>query len=122
MAIGFPANDLTWAFNTVYNVVLDMSGWDKTTIQTISPVTGTINILGTNDPGATAYNQGSAELAINFMPLQAKNLQTGTMVNAIYGAGLFEVDINARFLKLNGLPAAAGTSIYRLQVFHSKVG
>jgi len=43
------------------------------------------------------------------------------MVNAIYGAGLFEVDVNAQYLRLQGAPAAAGTNIYRLMIFHSKI-
>ena len=99
-----------------------MSGWDKTTIQTTGAVLGTVNILGSNDGGANATSQGDAQLAINFTPLQAKNLATGSMVNAIYGAGLFEVDVNAQYLRLQGAPAAAGTNIYRLMIFHSKIG
>ena len=121
MAIGHNTGDQSSEFNSLYKVTFDMSGWDKTVVQTTGAVLGTINIMGANDPGATAASQGNAELAINFTPLRATNLQTGTVVNAIYGAGLFEVDINARFLQLQGVPAAAGTNVYRLLLFHSKV-
>ena len=100
-----------------------MSGWDKTTIQVVGPLTGRINIMGSNDSGYQLQNtQGSAALAINFQPIQAKQLFTGSMVNAIYGAGLFEVDVNAQFLQLQGSPAAAGTNVYRLLMFNSKIG
>ena len=78
--------------------------------------------MGSNDSGYQLQNtQGSAALAINFQPIQAKQLSTGSMVNAIYGAGLFEVDVNAQFLQLQGFPAAAGTNVYRLLMFNSKI-
>lgn len=121
MALGRNFGDFSKTFNSTYSITLDMSGWDKTTIMATGAVLGTVNILGSNDGGATVSNQGDATLAINFTPLQAKNLATGTMVNAIYGAGLFEVDINAQYLRLQGAPAAAGTSIYRVMMFHSKI-
>lgn len=120
MSLGKPLGNFQQEFNSVYKVTLDVSGWDKCTVQTTGAVLGTVNILGSNDGGASAYSQGNAELAINFTPLQAKNLATGTMVNAIYGAGLFEVDVNAQFLRLQGAPAAAGTNVYRLMIFNSK--
>ena len=124
MAIGKPLlQDLTTQFNSVYKIYLDMSGWDKTTIQTVAPVFGTINILASNDSGAQQQTtQGNAQLAINYSPIQATNLQTGTKVNAIYGAGLFEVDINAQFLQLQGIPAGTPTNVYRILMFNSKVG
>jgi len=122
MAIGRPLPDYSATFNSTYKITLDMSGWDKTTIQTSGAVLGTINILGSNDGGANATSQGDAQLAINFTPIQAKNLATGSMVNAIYGAGLFEVDVNAQYLRLQGSPASAGTNVYRLMMFNSKIG
>ena len=122
MAIGRPLPDYSKTFNSTYKITLDMSGWDKTTIGVSGAVLGTVNIMGSNDGGANATSQGDATVAINFTPLQAKNLATGSMVNAIYGAGLFEVDVNAQYLRLQGAPAAAGTNIYRLMIFHSKIG
>jgi hypothetical protein len=122
MAIGKNIGDLSGTFNSTYKITLDMSGWDKTTIGVSGAVLGTVNILGSNDGGATVSNQGDATLAINFTPLQAKNLATGSMVNAIYGAGMFEVDVNSQYLRLQGAPAEAGTNVYRLMMFHSKIG
>lgn len=121
MALGKPLGDFANQFNSLYNVTLDMSGWDKTTIQTTGAVLGTLNLSGSNDGGGNAYTEGDAELAINFTPIQAKNLATGTMVNAIYGTGLFEVDINAQYLRIQGAPASAGTNVYRLMIFNSKI-
>lgn len=122
MAIGRNLGDQSSIFNSVYNVSLDVSGWDTVTIQTIGAMSGRINLLGSNDGGGTNFASGNAELAINFSPVLATNLQTGATVNAIYGSGLFAVDINAQYLKLQGSPAAAGTSVYRLMVFNSKIG
>lgn len=121
MALGKPLGDFTKQFNSTYNITLDMSGWDKTTVQTSGAVLGTINIQGSNDGGANASNQGDAELAINFTPIQAKNLATGSMVNAIYGAGLFEIDINSQYLRLQGAPAGTPTNVYRILLFNSKI-
>jgi len=121
MGLGKPLPNFAATFNSTYNITLDMSGWDKATIQTAGTVLGTINIMGSNDSGANQQTtQGNAELAINFTPLQAKDLATGTMVNAIYGAGLFEVDVNAQFLRLQGAPAGTPTNVYRLLVFNAK--
>ena len=123
MAIGRPISDYSGIFNSTYKINVDLSGWDKTTIQVVGPLTGRINIMGSNDSGYQLQNtQGSAALAINFQPIQAKQLSTGSMVNAIYGSGLFEVDVNAQFLQLQGSPAAAGTNVYRLLMFNSKIG
>jgi len=121
MALGKNLGDFTKQFNSTYNITLDMSGWDKTTVQTSGAVLGTINIQGSNDGGANASNQGDAELAINFTPIQAKNLAIGSMVNAIYGAGLFEIDINAQYLRLQGAPAGTPTNVYRILLFNSKI-
>lgn len=121
MALGKPLGDFTKQFNSTYNITLDMSGWDKTTVQTSGAVLGTINIQGSNDGGANASNQGDAQLAINFTPIQAKNLATGSMVNAIYGAGLFEIDINSQYLRLQGAPAGTPTNVYRILLFNSKI-
>lgn len=121
MALGRPLGDFADQFNSLYNITLDMSGWDKTVIQTSGAVLGTLNLSGSNDGGDNAYSDGNAQLAINFTPIQAKNLATGTMVNAIYGAGLFEVDINAQYLRIQGAPASAGTNVYRLMIFNSKI-
>ena len=121
MAIGRPNLDYTRDFNSQYNITLDMSGWDKTTVQVVGPMLGTINLQGSNDGGQTNYQSANAQLAINFTPIQGKNLTTGTSTNAIYGPGLFEIDINAQYLRLQGSPADTPTSIYRLLLFNSKI-
>lgn len=123
MGLGKPITDnLTQQFNTVYQITRDLSGWDKCTIAVVGPVIGRLNILGSNDSGAQPQNtQGNAQLAINFSPIQATDLSNGTAVNAIYGPGLFRVDVAAQFMRLQGSPAATPTSIYRLLLFNSKI-
>ncbi len=122
MAIGHPLQDQSQAFNTNYNITLDLSGWDKTTIQTVAPMTNTIFVYGSNDANALqGVTDGNAKLATNFTTVQVTNLATGTAVTSISAAGLYKYDVNAQFLRLQGSPAAAGTSVYRLELFHSKI-
>jgi len=72
MALGY-SNDYTQQFNTVYNIQLDMSGWDKATIQVVSPVGGSIAVLATNDNGAVfGVSGGSPETATNFSLIRCK--------------------------------------------------
>ena len=101
----------------VYNIYLDLSGWDKTTIQVIQPQAGTnIGIYGTTDPNALlGVRYGDASLAINYNSIQATNLATGVATTGINAAGNYKVDVNARFLKLAG-----GADVYRLLFFHQK--
>ena len=121
MAIGKPLPDYANEFNSLYKITVDLSGWDKATIQVITLNAGSLAIQASNDSGANASTQGNATLATNFSSVQAKNLQTGTSVNYIYGAGLYEYDVNAQFLRLQGNPAAAGTNVYKLLIFNQKI-
>lgn len=121
MAIGYKF-DGTNAFNLTYNITLDMSGWDKTTVQVVSPMTGVIFVYGSNDANALqGVRDGNASLAINFNPIQATNLATGSATGTISAAGDYKVDINAQFLRLQGNPAATPTNVYKLLLFHSKI-
>lgn len=121
MGLSRNLGDFSQAFNSLYKINLDMSGWDRTTIEVTGGLSGRINLMGSNNDGQTATQMGNAQLAVDFYPVQATNLGTGAIVNAIYGNGLFEVPINAQFLRLQGSPASAGTSVYRLTVFNSKI-
>lgn len=120
MALGYPFNG-TDKFNTVYQITNDMSGWDKTTIQVVGPMSGTIHVYGSNDGNALpSVTDGNAELAINFTPIQVTNLATGTAVNTISAAGNYKAEINAQYLRLQGNPAATPTNVYKLLLFNSK--
>lgn len=122
MALGKPYPNPTNQFNATYQITLDMSGWDKTTVQVVGPVLGRIDFLATDDGGGELHSSlDQASLAINFHTIQATNLSTGTAVSSVYGPGLFQVPINAQYLRLQGTPAAAGTNVYRLLLFHSKI-
>ena len=122
MAVPFQnVNDLTGKFNSQYNITQDLAGWDKTCIQVVGPVTGTLFIYGSLDPGSTPYSTGSANTALNFTPIQATNLATGTAVASINAAGLYLVTNNQQFLRLQGNPAATPTNVYRLLMFSQKV-
>lgn len=122
MAQGYLQPDYTSQFNSVYKITLDLSGWDKMSIQLVAPVLGTISVQASNDAGAIlATTQGDANTAINFTPVQVKNLATGNSSPYIYGAGMYEYDVNAKFFRLQGTPASAGTSIYRINMFNSKI-
>lgn len=119
MALGRSHIDLTRKYKqNVYSIALDMSGWDKTTIQAIGTVAGTVYVYGTDNPGdLQGVRDGNANLATDWTLIQATNLATGTAATSFNAAGLYKVDVNAQFLKLQG----GGADIYRLLAFHSKV-
>ena len=119
-----PAQELTTTFNSVYQINRDVSSWDKMTIQVVAPVLGTaIYIYGTLDSGyQKETTQGNAALAINYTPIQATNLATGSAVNSITGAGLYKVNAtNQQFVRLQGNPAGTPTNIYRILLWNTKV-
>lgn len=119
MSLGKPL-DLTQQYKqNIYSITLDMSGWDKTTFQVLAPVAGTFFVYGSNNSGAVqGVTQGNAELATNFSTIQATKLSDGTAVTSVNAAGLYKVDVNAQFLRLQG----GGANVYGLLFFHSKIG
>lgn len=120
MAITRPLADYAAEFNSTYNITIDTSGWDKTIIQCVT-LAGSVQIYGTLDSGANASTQGNASLATNFTPIQAVDLATGSSVSALASNKLYRVVDDANFLRLQGVPAQAGTSIYKLLIFNQKV-
>jgi len=79
-------------------------------------------IYGTIDSGAAPQNnQGGASLAINYTPIQATNLATGSAVTSITSAGMYAVNpIKQQFIRLQGSFAGAGTNVYRILLWESK--
>lgn len=116
--------DLTTTFNSVYQINRDVSGWDKMTIQTSGAMLGTLYIYGTIDSGASqGVNQGNATLAINYTPIQATNLATGSAVTSITAAGMYTVNAaNQQFVRIQGNPAGTPTNVYRILLWNSKQG
>lgn len=121
MALNYQSKNYASDINSVYKITLDMSGWDKTTIQVQAPLAGQLYVYGTNDGGQTDYSMANAQLAQNFQPIQAVHLATGSAVSSIIAAGTYKVDINNQYLRLQGSPAGAGTSVYGLTFNHSKI-
>lgn len=122
MAISFHSGNYARQFNSVYQVTLDMSGWDKTNIQIESPMAGSIFVYGGNDDGrAPQMRDGDATLAANLTPIQVTNLATGTAVSSISAAGNYSATINAQFLRLQANPAGAGSAVYGILFNHSKI-
>lgn len=122
MAVDRQKPDFSNAFNFVYQITEDMSGWSSTAIHVIAPLGGAILVYGSNDAGAgQSVTYGNAKLATNFTPVQVTNLATGAATSSISAAGAYRYDVNTQFLRLQGAPASAGTNVYRLLLFHSKV-
>lgn len=124
MGLGKQITDnLTDTFNSVYQLNRDVSGWDKLTIQVSGAMLGAAYIYGTIDSGASqGNNQGNAALAINYTPIQATNLATGTAVTNITAAGMYTVDAsNQQFVRIQGNPAGTPTNIYRILLWESKI-
>lgn len=120
MAIGKPLADYAPEFNSLYKITIDTSGWSTTTIQLVT-LAGGVAIYGSLDSGANASTQGNATLATNFVPIQATDLSTGSAVSTFATNKMYTVTDNSQFLRLQGFPAAAGTSVYKLLVFHQKI-
>jgi len=122
MAIGKPLPDFSQQINSVYNITLDMSGWDKVSAQIVGPLVGSLFVYGSNDGGdLQGVRQGSPLTATNFQPILATNLATGATTSVITTAGTYSVPVNDQYLRLQGSPAGAGMSVYRLLLFNSKV-
>jgi hypothetical protein len=107
MGLGRPQDLTTLYKSNVYNIALDVSGWDKVTFQVLAPVSGTLAVYGTINDG---MSQGSlypsdnygADRARDWTPIQATNLATGTAGTTISAAGLYSVPVNTPYVRLNG--------------------
>lgn len=117
MAINRTHLDLTQQYKTsVYNLPLDMSGWDKVTFQAIGAVAAPVFIYGTNNPGdLQGVRDGNATLATDWSAIQMTNLATGSDVGSFSTAGLYKTTVNAQFIKLQG------ADIYQLRATFQKI-
>lgn len=120
MAIGKPLQNYADEFNSQYKITIDTSGWDKTTVQVVT-LAGSVLVYGSLDSGFNNSTQGNAALATNFVPIQATDLSSGSAVSTLANNKMYMVVDNQQFLRLQGVPAAAGTSVYKLLVFHQKI-
>lgn len=103
--------------SNIYSITLDMSGWEKTTINVVAPIAAPITVYGSNNGGAAqGITDGNAELAIGFTAIQATNIATATAGTTISTAGNYTVPINARFLRLQG----GGANVYKIVFNHWK--
>jgi hypothetical protein len=123
MGLAHTPIDLTKQYKeNIYNIALDVSGWDKVTFQVLAPVSGTLAVYGTLNDGMSQgqlypSNNYGADRARDWTPIQATNLATGTAATTIAAAGLYKVEVNTTYLRLNG-----GGDVYGLFQFNSKVG
>lgn len=115
--------DLTQQYKqNLYNIALDVTGWDTVNIQVLAPVAATLFIYGTLNDG---MSQGSlypsdnygADRARDWSSVQAVNLATGSPVNDISGAGIFSVPVNFPYLKVGG----TGANVYGIFQHNIKI-
>lgn len=115
--------DITQAYKqSIYNLPLDVSGWDTVNIQVVAPIAGIVSIYGTLNGGmsqGSLYpdNNYGAERALDWSAVQAVNLATGSAVSTISAAGIYSVPVNFPYLKLGG-----GGDIYGLWQSNIKIG
>ena len=116
--------DLTQQYKqNVYNIALEVSGWDTVNLQVLAPVAGTLYIYGTLNDG---MSQGSlyptdnyaADRARDWTAVQAVELATGTATTSITGAGIYSVPVNFPYLKVGG----GGANVYGLFQNNIKIG
>lgn len=93
--------DVTQEFNQDGFYIADASNWDLLVWQVINP-TDNIGFAATNDSGAIqGVTDGFALTSINYIPVQATDLSTGTAVT-IGGNGLFRTTHVGQFVKIAG--------------------
>lgn len=124
MGLSRPLGDYATELNSQYKITLDMSGYDKSTIQIVAPIAGVIYVYSSNDGNfVNGVQQGNAKLAINFTPTEVTNLATHAVVNTISAAGLYKYDVNAQYLRLQGNPTTGATitNVYKILLLNSKI-
>lgn len=119
------SHDLTNKYKqNIYNIALDVSGWDTVTFQVLAPVASTLYIYGAIDDNMpqgsllAANNNYNASNVVNWTGVQAVQLATGTAVSSITTAGLYSVPVNAPYLKIGG----GGANVYGLWQHNIKIG
>jgi len=115
--------DITQQYKqSIYNLPMDVSGWDTVTFQFVAPIESAVYIYGSLNDGmaqGVLYpndNYGAGR-ATDWVGVQAVNLATGAAVNSVSTAGAYAVPVNTPFLKLGG-----GGDVYGLFQFNSKIG
>lgn len=119
------SHDLTNKYKqNIYNIALDVSGWDTVTFQVLAPVASTLYIYGAIDDNMpqgsllAANNNYNASNVVNWTGVQAVQLATGTAVSSITTAGLYSVPVNAPYMKIGG----GGANVYGLWQHNIKIG
>ena len=101
------SRDITAELNAAHLVNIDVSQWQNCTIHLSGSITGTINVLGTNDAGAVqSVSDGNATSAANFTAIQGTNLASGATVTAVAAAGNFKFVVSTKFIQIGGTDAA----------------
>lgn len=123
MAI-FNQQDLTSKYKeNIYNISLDVSGWDTVTFQVLAPVASALYVYGAiqdNMPQGSllaANNNYNPDNVTSWTAIQAVQLATGTSVTSITTAGLYKVPVNMPFMKVGG----GGADVYGLWQNSAKI-
>lgn len=124
MSVGY-SHDLTNKYKqNIYNIALDVTGWDTVTFQVIAPVVGTLYLYGAIQdnmpqgsllPSNNNYNPSNIS---NWTAVQGVALATGTAAATITTAGLYSVPVNAPYMKIGG----GGANVYGLWQHNIKIG
>lgn len=118
------SQDLTKQYKeNVYNIALDVSGWDTVTLQVLAPVAGNLYIYGTINDGMSQgslypSNNYGADRALDWQAIQGVALATGTATSTISSAGLYAIPVNTPYIKVGG----GGANVYGLYQSNSKIG
>lgn len=100
------------------SINLEVGGYNTVTFQVLTPVSplGVYGTLNDGQPQGQLLPSGnySADNALDWQAIQAKNIGTGSSATTLASTGIYTVDVNTRFIRLSG------GDVYGLYAMYSK--
>lgn len=96
--------DVTGQYNATQSVTLDVSLWDKVSVQIVGTFTDDgIAAYISNDSGAVqGVSDGGPSMALNFYGIQMTKLSDQTLISSMNASGLYGSNIWAKYFSLSG--------------------
>ena len=98
--------DVTDQYNATQSVTLDVSLWDKISVQIVGTFTDQgISAYASNDGGAVqSVSDGGPSMAKYFTVIQLRSLYDESLLLDLNQPGIYSTTIRAKYFKLSGAP------------------